>query len=152
VGRGKARFVRDVWDTFLLHPVAAHTPNGALPAAVLFLVLAFLWREPSLERAAFYLLVLVLGAVPVSAASGARDWKRRYGGRRVPVFRWKLALSGALFALCAAAVALRLAAPDLFLGGSPLRFLYAGLIFLAMVPAVLLGHFGGKLVFHWKKR
>lgn len=152
VGRGKVRLLRDVWDTFLLHPVAAHTPNGVLPAAVLFLFLAFASGEPFFERATFYLLVLVLAAVPVTAAAGVRDWKRRYGGRRVPVFRWKLALSGLLFVLCAAAVALRLASPDIFLGGSPLRFLYAALVFLAMAPAVLLGHFGGKLVFHWKKR
>lgn len=152
VGRGKVRFLRDVWDTFLLHPVAAHTPSGVLPAAALFVFLAFLWQEPALERTAFALLALVLVAVPVTAASGARDWKRRYAGCRVPVFRWKLALSGVLFGLCAAAVGIRLAVPALFAGQSPLRFLYAGLIFLAMVPAVLLGHFGGKLVFHWRKR
>lgn len=152
VGRGKVRFLRDVWDTFLLHPVAAHTPSGVLPAAALFLLLAFLWGEPALERTAFSLLALVLIAVPMTAAAGARDWKRRYGGRRVPVFRWKLALSAVLFVLCAAAVGLRLAVPELFAGGSPLRFLYAALIFLALVPAVLLGHFGGKLVFHWRKR
>ncbi len=152
VGRGKLRFLQDLWDTFLLHAVVAHLPNGALPAAALFLFLALATGEEGLERAALYLLVLVIATVPLSAASGVRDWKRRYGGRRVPVFPRKIALSAALFALLLAALALRLSEPDLFVRGGQMFWAYTALVFSSMGPAILLGHYGGKLVFHWRKR
>lgn len=152
LGRGKLRFLRDLWDTFLLHAVVAHLPNGALPAAVLFLALALATGEAGLEQACFYVLLLVAATVPLSAASGVRDWKRRYGGRRVPVFPRKLALSALLLALLLGALALRLADAELFRRGGPVLWAYAALVFSSLGPAVLLGHYGGKLVFHWRKR
>jgi hypothetical protein len=151
-GHAKARFVRDVYDTFLFHAVIAHVPNGLLPAGALFLTAALLTGNAHFERTAFHLVALTVLSVPLSALSGVRDWKRRYGGRKVPVFYRKMALSAALFALGLVAVGLRLTAPDLFDRGGGVKAAYVLTVFSMLGPAVLLGHFGGKLVFYWKKR
>jgi uncharacterized membrane protein len=145
------RFLRDVYDTFLLHAVAAHFPNGLLPAGALFLVAALATSNPYFERTGFYLLVLAVLSVPVSATSGVLDWKRRYGGLKVPVFYRKMVLAGLLFCLGVLAIVLRLATPDLFAQGGAVKAVYVGTVFAMLGPTVLLGHFGGKLVFYWRK-
>ncbi len=145
------RLARDMVDAFLVHPVAAHVPNGAFPVAVLFLLLADLTGRASLEQAAFLLLVLTVFVIPVSMVSGVRDWKLRYGGRKAPIFRWKIVLSTVLLNTGAFAVLLRLLLPGVAERNHPLHWVYVTLVLLMMVLVVLLGHFGGKLVFGWKK-
>ncbi|GAB4279163.1 MAG: hypothetical protein Kow0092_34960 [Deferrisomatales bacterium] len=146
------RLLRDVYDTFLPHAVAAHFPSGVLPAAQGFLALALLTGSRDLERTAFFLLILAVAVVPVSFATGLYDWKHRCRGLRVAVFYRKRKLAVALFVLGVAAVGLRATHPDP-LAATGLAFgIYCALVFAMLPVVVLLGHYGGKLVFYWRKR
>jgi uncharacterized membrane protein len=140
---------RDLADSFLVHAVAAHFPNGLLPSAVLFLILDYLLGDSRFETAAFFLLVLSLAAIPVSLASGIYDWKKRYGGVRARIFYKKIFLAVALFVLSAAAAGLRYSFPE---SSCALKKVYSALMGLSLTVAVLLGHYGGKLAFQWRNR
>lgn len=153
IGQGKVRFLEDVGQSILdhLHPLLTHLPNGAMPAGLLFLYLALAIGNAYLERAAFYLLVLVTVAIPAAAVTGFRDWKRRYGGRKVPIFYRKMGLAAGLFVLAFAAAVLRSLVPDLFVRGGAGWWAYVVLVTALFPFLALLGHWGGKLVFQWRK-
>lgn len=153
IGRGKRRFLEDVFKSLWshTHPILVHVPNGATPVAAAFLYLALLLSNRDLEQAAFYVLVMAFLATPVTAATGILDWKRRYGGRKVPVFYRKMGLAAGLFTLTGAAAVLRGLNPGLAGGGGSLLWLYAGIVTATLPLLVLLGHWGGKLAFEWKK-
>ena len=145
-------FFKDIYETLVIHAVAAHFPNALVPTASLLIVLAAFSFGPHFEPAAFYLLLFVLFMVPVSLVSGLYDWRKKYSGAKSSIFYKKIALALILFCLALAAVRLRLSHPDLMEHFGLLKLTYLGLVVL-MVPIVgLLGHYGGKLVFHWKDK
>jgi ribose/xylose/arabinose/galactoside ABC-type transport system permease subunit len=122
-----------------------------MPVGAVFFYLALLTGNRDLERAAFFVLVAVLLTTPVAGVTGFFDWKRRYGGRKVPIFHRKIGLALGLFALASAGAVLRALNPTLFeRGGGPL-FVYALIVTATLPLLVLLGHWGGKLVFEWRK-
>ena len=145
------RFFRDFCDTFVLHAVAAHFSNGLLPATVLFLLLALISGDPYFERTVLHLIVLALCVTPLSFFSGFRDWRTKFGGGRAPIFYRKMWLSGLLFLLEGSAAGIRLAYPEVLNHGGIFKWLYAGSLLGALPVVVLLGHYGGKLAFQWKK-
>ena len=106
-GEEKIRLVRDVYDGIRVHPIAVHIPTGALPAAILFLIAGLATGHESLTLCAYPLLGFVVLALPVAFASGIYDWKHRFGGRKVPVFYWKIALSAITLALGIASLLIR---------------------------------------------
>ena len=57
-----------------------------------------------------------------------------------------------LFCLALTAVRLRLARPDLMEHFGLIELTYLGLVVLMISIVGLLGHYGGKLVFHWKDK
>jgi uncharacterized membrane protein len=151
IGHGKVRFVLDVVKSSRVHPIAVHFPNGVLPACLLFLYLSLLTGLQDLERAAFFLLIVVVLAVPVSLTSGFLDWKRNYAGRKVPVFYRKIGLASGLLAFGVVAALLRGLGPALFGPGGLLQWVYVVILTSMLFLVVLLGHWGGKLVFEWRK-
>ncbi len=144
--------LRDFYDTLVVHAVAAHFPNGLTPAALLLLALSIALEDGGLERAAFWLLAVVLAVAPVSAFTGVLDWRRHFSGAQAGIFYKKMALAAALVLLAASALTLRLRHPDLMAAGSGYRNLYLVLVGAMLPVVVLLGHYGGKLVFHWRTR
>ncbi len=150
--RGRFNLPRDLADSFILHAVAAHFPNGLVPAAVLFLFLAFLTGSLRFEETAYFLLLLSLAVIPISLASGIYDWRKRYGGVRAGIFYKKIALAIILLILTIGAAGLRHLHPNIFQQGQPLKKVYLSLAGLVLVVSVLLGHYGGKLAFQWRNR
>jgi rubredoxin len=150
--RQPLNLLRDLYDTFRLHPVAAHFPNALVPVAAVLLGAALAGGDGCLEGAVFQLLAFVLGVVPVSIASGIYDWRTRFGGERAPIFFKKLALALLLLLLLAGALALQRLHPGLLRHPGPGRRLLAGLVLAALPVVVLLGHYGGKLAWQWKKQ
>lgn len=146
----KVGFVRDMIDTFVLHGVAAHFPNGLLPTAFIFIVISLVASISDLEATVLYLLIVALAAVPVSFISGIVDWKAKFKGAKAPIFYKKIALAVILFVFGCAAVGLRLWKRDLWEAGGFFKWTYIGFIAVMLAMTVLLGHYGGKLVFHWK--
>lgn len=148
----KVNLLHDMIRTFVLHPVAAHFPNGLIPTAALFLLLTLLTGNVFTEHVVIYLLSVVLAVIPVSMASGIYDWRTRFHGEWALIFYKKIGLATILLLFVLAAVGLRHARPALLAEGGAGKWVYVGLV-LAMLPVVtLLGHYGAKLAYQWKKK
>ncbi|MCG6931221.1 MAG: rubredoxin-type Fe(Cys)4 protein [Desulfofustis sp.] len=132
-----------------LHPIAVHTPNGVLPAALVFLVLAMVFGSSGFEMAAFFNLVLVLLAMPFVIVTGVIAWQERYKGAMTRIFGVKI---GATIVVCSTLLALvvwRLVDPSV--ASSPGRWTYLVICLVSVAGAGLAGHMGGKLVFGARK-
>ncbi|NTV66817.1 MAG: hypothetical protein HGB06_03895 [Chlorobaculum sp.] len=139
------KFIKELKQSFMLHPIAAHFSNGVVPVAVLYLLLFLPTGDPFFERTVIHLLVIVLLAVPVSFYSGIREWKTKYKGAKAPVFQKKIRLSILLLVLCVIAVSIRVAVPGVMQAGGVLAWLYVAALLVMLPTVVLLGHHGGKL-------
>jgi rubredoxin len=129
------------------HPIAVHIPNGVLPVSFVFLLLALLFNSATLEKAAFYNLVMVLLAMPGVLFSGYNDWQRRFGGHVTRVFKTKMICGGAVQLISLILVLWWLLNPDLLLKpGSSGRSLFIVLYVVNLACAVVAGYFGGKLI------
>jgi rubredoxin len=140
-------FTQEMWETFVLHAVAAHFPNGLLPAAALFFTLFFIKGVESFETTAFHLVALCVLVTPVVFISGIRDWQAKYGGVPGGVFYKKIMLAAIMLILGIAAVTLR-AVVGSWDGLGP----WGQIVYLSLVAGMLgcvtfLGHYGGQLVF-----
>jgi len=144
-------FMKDMYKTFMLHAVAAHFSNGLVPIAFLFLALAVVTLNPFYEHTVLHLMIVVCLAVPVSFISGVRDWQIKFRGARAPIFIRKIILSILLFVLSILIVVLRFKYPDILADQGFVKWLYIGLLLMTQPVVILLGHYGGKLVFQPKK-
>ncbi len=136
-----------VLSRYHAHPIAVHLPNGVAPIATLFLILALLTHSQSLERAAFYNMIVVMLAMPVVLFTGYLDWKGRYGGRMSRVFRTKIICGIIVTVLAVILVFWRMLDPAVAFSGAGVRTLYL-FAYLALVAAGgVAGFNGGKLVF-----
>lgn len=128
-----------------LHPIAVHTPNGVLPAALVFLVLSMIFGVSGFETAAFFNLVFVLLTMPFVIATGFIAWQERYNGVMTKIFGLKI---GATIVVCGTLLAMviwRLLDPSV--AESPGRWTYLVICLVSVAGAGLAGHMGGKLVF-----
>ena len=152
---GKADFLKEQAQIFLEemkigfvpHAVGAHFPNALLPTAFLFLLIYIFGGGASFDSAVFYLLVVMLLAVPATFATGLIDWKRNFSGELTPIFRKKLFLGIALLVIAVIAVVWRWSNPELLTGGGFSACAYSLLILAMLGCVVMLGHYGGVLVF-----
>jgi rubredoxin len=144
---GPLAFALEMWETFVLHAVAAHFPNGLLPSAALFFALFFIKGSESLETTAFHLVALTVVVTPVVFLSGLRDWQAKFGGAPGGVFYKKIMLALIMLILGIAAVTLRGV-----VGSWDGLELWGQILYLSLVAGMLgcvtmLGHYGGQLVF-----
>ncbi len=142
---GKKSLLKEMKNTFFLHPIAAHFSNGLIPVAVLYLLLTLPFNDPFFERTVEHLIIIVLFAVPVSFFSGIHDWTKNYKRAKAPVFMKKIKLSIVLFLLVVTTVALRLSFPDIMFQNDWLHWVYIVLLLATLPVVTLLGHYGGKL-------
>ena len=132
-----------------LHPVFLHFPQALFPVAFAALGIYLLTGIREFETGAFVAVLFGALAAPVTTATGFFDWWNRYQAYLTSVFKIKISGSFVLMALGASAVLLRALHPDLAvlpLGG--LGWVYFGLLAACTATCVVLGHYGGKLVFH----
>jgi hypothetical protein len=101
------------------------------------------------EAGAFVCALFGMLAAPATAATGFLDWWTHYKAYMTSVFRIKITGSFVLMALAAPAVLLRGYHPDLaVLPLTGLGWAYFGLLAACTATCVVLGYYGGKLVFH----
>lgn len=139
--------VGDLVMRFHLHPISVHTPNGVIPIAVVFLVLAMLFGYGALEKASFFNLIVVLLSMPAVAGTGFIAWHRKYRGAKTPVFIAKLASAAIVAVVTTLLVLWRIIDTDIALSGGIGGWIYLGLGGLDLAAAGIAGHLGGKLVF-----
>lgn len=137
----------DMWQTFVLHAVAAHFPNGLLPSAALFFVLFLIKGGESFETTAFHLVALCVLVTPVVFLSGIRDWQAKFGGLPGSVFYKKIALALILLILGVSAVSLRGVVGSWEALGPWGQIIYLALVAGMLGCVTMLGHYGGQLVF-----
>jgi len=134
-----------------IHPITIHGPNGIIPMAVLFLVLAAVLQLPGFGNAAYLSLIFVLLSMPPVLLSGYLTWQKKYKGAKTSVFKIKIASSCVATIILFGLIAWKTARPDI-LGAASLDrfiFLFWSLVMLAAVG--IAGHLGGQLVFGGKK-
>jgi uncharacterized membrane protein len=132
-----------------IHPMFVHFPQGLFPVAFAAFGLYVLTGVREFEAGAFVCALFGLLAAPFATGSGFFDWWARYKAYMTSVFRIKIIGAFVLMALAVPAVLLRAFHPalaELPLGG--LGWAYFALLAGCAGTCVVLGHYGGKLVFH----
>jgi uncharacterized membrane protein len=132
-----------------IHPMFVHFPMGLFPVSFGAFCLYLATGAREFEAGAFVCAFFGLLAAPVTAATGFLDWWTHYKAYMTSVFKIKITGSFVLIALGGPAVLLRVFHPDLAvlpLGGA--GWAYFGLLAACTATCVVLGYYGGKLVFH----
>ena len=132
-----------------LHPVFLHFPQALFPVAFAALCIYLLTGIREFETGAFIAVLFGALLAPVTTATGFFDWWNRYQAYLTSVFKIKITGSFVLMALAGPAALLRAFHPDLaVLPLVGLGWVYFGLLAACTATCVVLGHYGGKLVFH----
>ncbi len=136
-------------EGFYAHPMFVHFPQALFPVSFASFLLYLATGIPEFEVGAFVAAGFGAVASPVTTLTGFVDWKVRYKGYMTSVFRIKIVGAFLLIALSIPAVLLRWLAPEaVVLPLSGTGWLYAALLAACTATCVVLGHYGGKLVFH----
>jgi len=126
-----------------------HFPQGLFPVAFASFCVYFATGVREFESGAFVCALFGALSAPLTTASGFFDWWARYQAYMTSVFKIKITGAFVLMALGAPAVLLRAFHPDLaVLPLGSLGWAYFGLLAACTTTCVVLGHYGGKLVFH----
>lgn len=123
-----------------IHPPLTHITIGLTVAALIFGVVAWVWRQPSLARAARYCLILAWLFIFPTVLLGFMDWQHWYRGAWLPPILIKISLAGFLFLLLSLGMIL------IFTGREESKALLA-IYFIAFFTTIGLGYYGGRLVF-----
>lgn len=136
-------------ENLYYHPIFASFPVALFPVSFASFLLYLATGKQDFEAGAYIAAAFGAAAAPVTTFTGFLDWKIRYKGYMTSVFRIKIAGAFVLIALSFPAVLLRTVAPDataLPLTGT--GWIYGTLLFACTSTCVVLGYYGGKLVFH----
>jgi len=132
-----------------LHPIFVHFPQALFPVAFASLCIYLLTEVREFETGAFVAALFGAMAAPVTTATGFFDWWNRYQAYMTSVFKIKITGAFVLMALATPAVLLRAFHPDLpLLPLAGLGWAYFGLLAACTATCVVLGYYGGKLIFH----
>jgi len=123
------------------HPMIVHFPIAFLMAASLFVLLYFLFQNPSFEITSFYLLLLGTISSPFAMASGLLTWWVNYRLKLTRFVKRKIQLSIVLLIFEIILVVWRSSSPKI---SNPVYFI---LILLLTPIVVLLGYYGGQMTF-----
>ena len=132
-----------------IHPIFVAFPAALFPSAFGAFCLYCATGTSEFEAGAFVCAMFGLVAAPLTMATGFLDWWTHYKAYMTSVFRIKIVGAIILLALAAPAVLLRAYNPGLAvlpLGG--LGWVYLVLLAACTATVVVLGYYGGKLVFH----
>jgi rubredoxin/uncharacterized membrane protein len=134
-----------------LHPIAVHTPNGIVPMATVFLVVAMYLHLPLFGTAVLYSLFFVLIAMPVVFFTGYSVWQKRYQGALTSIFKIKIGASIVIALILPILVIWQVIQPEIVVKPLSGRWIYLGLSFVLLAAVGLAGHIGGRLVFGNRK-
>jgi len=129
------------------HPIAVHIPNGLLPVAVLFTLLAVIFGSSAFAVAARYNIGFVALAMPIVIATGYIDWQNRFNGKMTSVFRIKIICAAIVTTLSVILAIWWIVNPDIYNSGLAVNGFFLLLNVVNLVAAAVAGWYGGKLVF-----
>ena len=132
-----------------IHPMFVPFSGALFPVAFAAFCLYCATGVREFEAGAYVCALFGLVATPMTAATGFLDWWTHYKAYMTSVFRIKIVGAIVLMALAAAAVLLRAYHPELaVLPLAGLGWAYFGLLAACAATCVVVGYYGGKLVFH----
>ncbi|MCL5884770.1 MAG: hypothetical protein M1377_05445 [Deltaproteobacteria bacterium] len=132
-----------------LHPMFVHFPQALFPVAFGAFCVYVLTGIREFETGAFVAALFGALAAPLTTATGFFDWWNRYQAYMTSVFKIKITGAFVLMALAGPAALLRTFHPGLaVLPLAGLGWAYFGLLAACTATCVVLGYYGGKLVFH----
>ena len=134
-----------------LHPISAHSPNGIIPMAVIFLVFAAVFQLPGFGNAAFLSIIFVLLSMPPVLLTGYITWKKKYKGAKTPLFKMKIAASSVASVILFSLIVWKTIQPDVLSDASLDRFIFLFWSIIMLAAIGIAGHLGGQLVFADKK-
>ena len=136
-------------EDFYFHPIFVHFPQALFPVALASFLLYLATGAGQFETGAYVAAAFGALAAPFTTITGFLDWKFRYKAYMTSVFRIKITGAFVLIGLSVPAVLLRSFVPDVAaLPLSGAGYGYLGLLAACAATCVVLGHYGGKLVFH----
>ncbi len=127
-----------------IHPTQVHMSIGLVEGAFLFAVIAFVFRRQKLLLTPRHCFILAFIWVFPTMLLGYMDWQHFYGGAWIGPIKVKLTVAPLLAILLAVAVHLGRKH-----GAASIKVLPA--YFLCLCAVVVLGYFGGQLVYGAKK-
>jgi uncharacterized membrane protein len=127
-----------------IHPTEVHMPIGLVVGALIFALLAFLFHRQKLLLTPRHCILLAFVWVFPTMLLGYMDWQHFYGGAWILPIKVKLVVAPCLTILLAVAVYL-----GRKYGAVSLKVL--PVYFLCFCSVVVLGYFGGQLVFGAKE-
>ena len=123
------------------HPMVVHFPIALLMASSLFILLHFLFQNPSFEITSFYLLILGAISSPFAMATGLLTWWINYRLKLTHFVKRKIQLSILLLVFEFILILWRSSNPKIF---TPIYLI----MMLILTPVVtLLGYYGGQMTF-----
>jgi uncharacterized membrane protein len=123
-----------------IHPTEVHMPIGLVLAALVFCVIALLFKRQTLARSARHCMILAFIWTFPTILFGYMDWQHFYAGAWLFPIKMKMILAWALVVLLCVSV---IAGRKLGAESKAVLAMY-GLCFLTVVA---LGYFGGQLVY-----
>ncbi len=144
------------------HPISVHFPNGVLPVAVTFFILAFIADSffstssisdtcsmdsiiSTLSNAAFLNMVFVVLMLPFVIFAGYVEWIKKYNKAMTWLFIVKIIAASLTGTLCIFNILWYIIDPKVI--SSNLSWLFIALNVVMLASAGIAGHLGGKLVF-----
>ncbi len=144
------------------HPISVHFPNGLLPVAVTFFILAVLFGSAFstadtsstcspdgissiLSSAGFLNMLFVLFMLPFVLFAGYVEWIRKYNKAMTSLFVIKIAAATLTTITCIFSVVWYIIDPQVL--SSCLSWVFILLNVIMVASAGIAGHLGGKLVF-----
>ena len=134
------KFLAGLGYTHPIHPTEVHMPIGLVVAAFIFAWIALLLRRPNLARTARACVTLAFIWAFPTILFGIMDWQHYYAEAMLYPIKIKLIFAPALLVLLAAAVIIG------FKKGAESKAVLA-IYSLCFVTVVILGYFGGQLVY-----
>ncbi len=149
------------FESLHLHPILVHFSLAYSMAIPLLAVFYFLTDIASFEVASYYMLVLAFVAAPLSALTGFFSWRITYEHHMTRLFSRKIWLTILVTSIITICFVWRTLDPHIlftreefdyvFLGlldqVLPEKYIYFVLIFSLVPINILLGYFGGKIVY-----
>jgi predicted heme/steroid binding protein/uncharacterized membrane protein len=130
-----------------LHPIIVHFAIAYSMVVSLLVLLFYYTGQSDFEVASYYLLILgFLSSFP-AGLSGLIDWRLAYEGRRTRTFSKKIGLTVILIILITMTFLWRTLDPSILIGRTIQSYAYTAMIFGLVPTVVLLGYYGGKIVY-----
>jgi len=130
-----------------VHTISVHIPNGVLPVAVLFAILAALCDTPGFQTVAKYNMIFVVLTLPAVLFTGYIEWKKRYKGALTTRFVQKITSAAVVSVTSVIIVIWWLVNPGVLDASLPVKSIFLLLHFIALAAAGYAGLIGGKFVF-----